>query len=269
MNYRLAEINIYPVKSLGGISLNEAEVTDRGLKYDRRWMLVDINGNFITQRIIPEMALIKTEIDKTNLNFFHKNDFNIKYSIPLDFKSREVKNVNIWDDNVEAIQYDGETNEWFSNLLNIKCSLVQMPESTRRLVDKNYAQQNEIVSFADGFPFLLIGEASLEDLNSRLEEKIPMNRFRPNLVFTGGKAFDEDKMKSFRLNETTFFPVKTCARCVITTIDQERGAKGKEPLSTLSFYRTQNNKVMFGQNVVHDGCGIIKVGNHLESIQWK
>lgn len=267
-DYILSEINIYPVKSLSGISLDESEVTDRGLKYDRRWLLVDKYGKFLTQRVLPQMSLIKVNIDKYSLIFSHKQKDDASFSIPMESYSEEENEVIIWNDTVRAVYAGKEADEWFSAALDFKCRLVQMPDKSKRFVDKKYAVQNEIVSFADAYPFLLIGQSSLNDLNSRLEVKLPMNRFRPNLVFTGGKPFDEDKMKRFKLNDITFFPVKPCARCVVTTVNQETGTKEKEPLETLASYRTQNNKVLFGQNLLHKGRGKIKVGSRLEEIEW-
>lgn len=144
-----------------------------------------------------------------------------------------------------------------------------MPNDTLRQVDNKYAHDKEIVGFADAYPFLLIGQSSLDELNSRLEIKLPMNRFRPNLVFSGGEPFDEDRIKSFAIGDITFYPVKPCARCIVTTIDQENAATNVEPLKTLATYRTINNKVMFGQNIIHRGSGTIKVGDELAVLEWK
>lgn len=267
-DYILSEINVYPVKSLRGISLDESEVTDRGLKYDRRWLLVDSNGKFLTQRVLPQMSLIKTNINNHSLSFEHKRKEKLKFSVPLEIYNEEHGEVIIWNDKVNVVYVSREADKWFSEALEFNCRLVQMPDESKRLVDKKYAVKNEIVSFADAYPVLLIGQSSLNDLNSRLEIKIPMNRFRTNLVFTGGEPFDEDKMKSFKLNDITFFPVKPCARCVVTTVNQETGTKEKEPLETLASYRTQNNKVLFGQNLLHYGKGLIRVGSRLEEIEW-
>jgi len=266
--YKLSELIIYPVKSLGGINLTEAEVTERGLKYDRRWMLIDNKGKFITQRVYPQMSMINVFLEKDSLLFTHKTDRHLSFSIPINSDNSENEKVIIWDDAVDAVFVNKEADDWFSSVLKINCRLVHMPEESRRLVDKKYASKNEIVSFADGYPFLLIGQSSLDDLNTRLDTKLPMNRFRPNLVFTGGSPFDEDKMKSFTLSGIKYYPVKPCARCVLTTIDQETGNKGAEPLNTLAKYRTLNNKVMFGQNVLHEGVGKINVGCQLENIEW-
>ncbi|MBM4171930.1 MAG: MOSC domain-containing protein [Ignavibacteria bacterium] len=259
---KLTEIKIYPVKSLGGISLTESEVTSRGFKYDRRWLLVDENGKFITQRTYPLMSHINVEIKEKKLVFSNKHT-NESLSISLKPEYNEQKEVIIWNDKVVAEYVDKNADEWFSEMLKVKCSLVYMPENTNRFVDSKYAHNNEIVSFADAYPFMIIGQESLNDLNNKLEEKIPMDRFRPNLVFCGGEPFDEDKWKSFKIREIRFYPVKPCSRCVVTTIDQNTGIKNVEPLRTLATYRTINNKVMFGQNLLHKGAGIIKVGDFL------
>lgn len=267
----LSEIYIYPIKSLGGISLSESEVTDRGPKYDRRWMLIDKNNCFMTQRDYPHMSQLQTEIIKNELIVYHKNNINEKIIIPLDSDSLQSKKEKalIWSDKVDVKIYENEINEWFSEIINDKCRLVFMPDESLREVDKRYSYSGDITSLSDGYPFLIIGQESLNLLNSKLKDQIPINRFRPNLVFSGGKPHEEDNWKEFCINEITFYPIKPCARCVITTIDQDshnnlfNGSKSKEPLHTLSFYRKFNNKVLFGMNLLHKGRGIIKVGDRL------
>jgi hypothetical protein len=269
LDYKLSEINVYPVKSLGGISLQSAEVTDRGLKYDRRWMVIDANGMFLTQRTHPKMALIKVRIEGDNLTFSHKHNFVQPITFPISQYTDQTEEVIVWGDSVKASFVDKTVNDWLSTALNVVCRIVFMPDEAHRSVDCKYSQKNEIVSFADAFPFLIIGEESLNDLNKRLVEKLPMNRFRPNLVFSGGAPFDEDRWKKFRVGDVIFSAVKPCARCVITTINQVTAEKKDEPLKTLSAYRTQNNKVMFGQNLLHEGIGTIKTGDELEVLEWK
>lgn len=266
--FYLSEIYIYPVKSLGGISLKESDITARGLKYDRRWLLVEEEGRFITQRTYPQMALISVELREKSLEFKHKRN-GASLNVNLESNSKIMSEVVIWNDKVTANNVSEDADEWFSEMLNVKCRLVFMPDDFSRYVDRKYANENEIVSFADAYPFLITGQASLDDLNSRLEVKLPMNRFRPNFVFTGGAPFDEDRIKSFMIGDLTFYPVKPCARCVVITIDQENAAKNEEPLKTLATYRTINNKAMFGQNLLHNGNGTIKVGDELKILEWK
>jgi len=266
-SYKLIEINIYPVKSLGGFSLQSAEATDRGFKYDRRWMIIDSGEKFITQRTHPQLALIKTKINGNKLILSHKTKDISPLVIPINAMSAETTVVTVWDDLVEARLVGKYADEWLNEALGVKCRVVFMSDETQRFVNRIYAFQNEIVSFADAFPFLLIGERSLEDLNQRLSEKIPMNRFRPNLVFTGGKPFDEDNWKRIKIGSIIFSVVKPCSRCATTIVNQETGERGEEPLKTLSTYRAIENKIYFGQNLIHEGTGTVKVGDELEILE--
>ena len=259
----LLEINIYPVKSLGGISLQSAEVEERGLKYDRRWVLVDETNTFFTQRDFLEMALIKVAIESDGLHLQHKRKNIESLKVPFDFDHSVKDKVVIWDDTVHGEFYNQIIDDWFSDILGIKCHLVKMPETTKRFVDRTYAE-NKIVSFADAYPFLLIGQASLDDLNSRMKVPVPLNRFRTNFVFTGGKPFEEDNWQKFKIGNVTFRAVKPCARCVITTTDQETAERALEPLLTLSKFRKFDNKVMFGMNLICESIGQIRVGDKIE-----
>jgi uncharacterized protein len=259
----LSEINIYPIKSLGGISLQSSVVEERGLKYDRRWVLVDESKTFFTQRDFPEMALIKVSIENNALKLQHKLKNVDPLFVPFEFEHSVKDSVVIWDDIVIGEFYNSQIDEWFSDIIGIKCHLVKMPESTKRIVDETYAK-NTIVSFADGYPFLIIGQSSLDDLNSRMEVSLPMNRFRTNFVFTGGKPFEEDIWKKFKIGNVSFKAVKPCARCVITTTNQDTAERLHEPLLTLSKFRNFNNKVMFGMNLVCESTGQIRVGDKIE-----
>ena len=248
----LSEIRIYPIKSLGGISLPEALVEPCGLRFDRRWMLTDPDGNFLTQREIPEMALLGTAVEPPFLSVFLKNNPSEKIRIPLapEVAGMEKKRVQVWSQRCAARRHDADINTWFSDILKQKLELVFMPSTTRRPTDGRYAPRGQHVSFADAFPFLIIGQASLDELNRRLARPLPMDRFRPNLVFTGGAPHDEDRWKQFRINEVSFAGVKPCARCPIPTIDQQTATRAAEPLKTLATYRKQGNKVLFGQNAI-------------------
>jgi MOSC domain-containing protein len=261
----ISELNIYPIKSIRGISVNSANVTDRGFKHDRRWMLIDHFGNFMTQREYPQMAFINVEIEAKGLNVYHRNKKNLgKYSIPFNILKSKTIMVPIWDDTCAAILVGKEADKWFSKALDVECRLVYQPFESRRLVDKKYAKEKELVSFADGYPFLIIGQASLDDLNSKLDEPLPMNRFRPNIVFTGGEPYQEDNMKNFRVGDITFHGVKPCERCSITTTNQDTAERLYEPLKTLATYRKFENKVLFGMNLLNEGFGEVKVGDIIE-----
>lgn len=263
----VSELFIYPIKSLGGIFLASAMVTDRGFQYDRRWMLVDEDNHFLTQREFPAMALLQVELTDGGLKVYHKKNIHSSIIIPFSPETNEKANVEIWDDSCEAQFVSKVADEWFSDMLLLKCRLVFMPGSTKRLVDNNYAFNKEITGFSDAFPFLIIGQSSLNDLNSRLTEPLPINRFRPNIVFTGGEPFEEDGMEHFIINHINFYGVKPCARCVIPTINQDNIDKTKEPLRTLATYRMKNNKIYFGQNVLHNGEGTISVGDTIKIIK--
>jgi uncharacterized protein len=263
---KLSEIWVYPVKSFGGISLQQSNVTDRGLALDRRWLLVDNEGRFVSQREYPQLALFRLEIKNDALRITHKELLEF-IDIPLRpvFKSPLIK-VTVWDDTIDAIEVSPAISEWFSKLLNFSVRLVYMPDESERKVDPDYAiSGKEITSFADAYPFLIIGQSSLDDLNERLEVEVPMNRFRPNFVFTNGDAFEEDFWQDFKIGNLPFVGVKRCDRCVMTTVDQEKGiVAGKEPLKTLAKYRNFGNKVLFGQNVIGLGLGTVSVGDEIK-----
>jgi uncharacterized protein len=258
---QVSQLYIYPVKSLGGIAKETVEITDTGFKYDRKWMLADENNLFISQRTCPQMALLQTAETENGIKVFHNQNSEHAITIPFKNEDDEKINVVIFEDTCDAIEVGKEQNEWFSDMLQTNCKLVYMPDNTRRLVDKRYADNNEITSFTDGYPILMIGQRSLDDLNEKLKEQLPMDRFRPNLVFTGGHACIEDEMASFEINKINFRGVKPCSRCIMTTINQLTGEKAKEPLKTLATYRMKNNKIYFGQNVLHQQTGSISIGD--------
>ncbi len=259
---KLTDIWIYPIKSLGGIRMEHAEVLEKGLRYDRRYMLVDENNKFITQRAVPTLALFKL--------YFHESGFLISYQsesliIPFEpLQKKEATPAIIWNDNVMVHELGDQINDWFTAQLKTKCKLVFFPESHKRDIDKEFAHNNEQVSLADGYPFLIIGKASLDDLNNRLKDAVPMNRFRPNFVFEGGKPFEEDSWKNFSIGSINFSGIKPCARCTITTVDQETAKTGSEPLATLSKFRKKESKVNFGQNLIATTLGEVKIGDEIK-----
>jgi Uncharacterized Fe-S protein len=257
----VSALYIYPIKSLGGIALTEAAVSDRGFLNDRRWMLIDEQNRFISQREQPQLALFRVQLEKDGLMINHPDAGNL--SVPFHQAGKTAITVSVWDDNCDALLAEQHAHKWFSEALGINCRLVYMPDTTLRPVDQRYAPEGRITSFSDAYPFLLIGQASLDDMNNRLDAPVPMNRFRPNIVFSGGSPYQEDQLKSFRIGDVGFRGVKPCARCTVTTVDQQTGLKGKEPLKTLARYRTLNKKIMFGQNLIHEGTGVIRVGDPL------
>jgi uncharacterized protein YcbX len=256
---------IYPIKSLGGISLQQSEVTTRGLKYDRRWVLADSNDRFITRRTLPEMTLFEVSLTDEHLVVKHRTT-GLVINIPLEPQTSERRIVTIWDDEVEAIRVSDEADTWFTELLGFSCTLYFQPDTSIRKVDANYqVSGHEHTSLSDAYPVLIIGQSSLDDLNSRLEEKIEMNRFRPNIVFEGGEAYGEDMLKALSIGTTKLYGVKLCKRCIVTTMDpdSDEPKAGKEPLKTLATYRRVGEKVVFGQNLVVHQEGVISIGDEI------
>ena len=262
---KLSKIFIYPIKSLGGISVSSAIAELRGLKYDRRYLLVDEDGLFLTQRNFPQMALLKLSFEDNGFKVLDTMD-NSHTIIPLESDSKETIKVTVWDNVCNASRVGKDLDNWFSHAIGKKCSLVYMPDSEKRMVERKYINEEHIVSFADAYPYLLIGQSSLDDLNTRLEARLPINRFRPNFVFTGGNPYEEDQWKDFRIGNVEFTAVKPCARCVITTINQETAERDNEPLKTLSEYRAFNNKIMFGMNLICKSIGRVSVNNSIQLI---
>jgi uncharacterized protein YcbX len=261
VHVRLTALNVYPIKSASGIPVDAWEVDEFGLRYDRRWMVIDDAGRFISQREKPRLALVRPS--------FYKNLLLVEapgqppLELPLHPTCSVITNATVWHDTCEVGWVGDHAAGWFSAALGCSCSLVYMPESTLRPADPGFAPAGTRVSFADGFPFLLISEESLADLNSRMSRPLPMNRFRPNLVIAGAEPFVEDRLQTFRIGNIGFSVIKPCDRCAITTTDQATGQRGKEPLRTLATYRRHNGEVFFGQNVVHHGTGRLRVGDSL------
>ena len=268
---KLSEIYIYPVKSLGGICLEKSNITTRGLENDRRFMLVNENGRFLSQREYPQLAVFKTAIKGDFLEITHKKTSQ-NLTINLSYNSNlPLISVTIWDDETLAIEVSSEATNWFSEALGVLTRLVYMPEESQRKTDAQYALTGkEITSFSDGYPILIIGQSSLDDLNNRLENPVNINRFRPNFVVANSEPFEEDAWHEFTIGNVRFFGVKPCARCIMTTIDQETGEKkGKEPLLTLNNYRKVNDKILLGQNVLISQLGTVSIGDDVTVINRK
>jgi uncharacterized protein YcbX len=265
----LSEIWIYPVKSLGGIRLKTSEVQERGLKYDRRWMVVDENGKFLTQRVNPHMVFVDVALHDQGLILSSRLESGNEVAVPFKSVSGEPIRVTIWNDIVEARSVSDEADAWLTKQLKKNVRIVEMTDSTQRKMSKKDAVNGELVSFADDFPYLLISEGSLLDLNSKLAHPVEMQRFRPNFVVSGPEAFAEDLWQYIRIGDTSFELVKPCERCILTTIDIDTGLKGPEPLKTLATYRRQNKKILFGQNVIALNYGTVREGDAVTILKEK
>ncbi len=257
----LASLHVYPIKSCAGTSVDSWRADPLGFAHDRRWMVVDEENIFLSQRELPRMSLVKPEIKDGHLSIAAPD----MPPLEVPFEPGGSRSLTrVWGDAVETVTTGDEASRWFSEFLRIPCRLVHLPDNSIRRVDPDYARPEDRVHLADGFPFLLISEESLENLNSRLDESLPMNRFRPNLVVRGVEPFAEDGWRSVRIGDLVFRVAKPCARCAITTVDQATGAKGKEPLTTLAAFRKVNGEVMFGQNLIHESPGSLRVGDVVE-----
>jgi uncharacterized protein YcbX len=260
----LSELYIYPIKSAKGIPLTSARLDACGLEFDRRWMVVDEQGNFLTQRRLPRMALIHVQIQSDHLVV--QADGISALAVPFHSPNSTPTRVQIWDDSLGALDIGDAPASWFSEFLKQPCRLVQMLPQSERFVNPKYSPVKSPVSFPDGFPLLLISQASLDDLNSRLVEPVPMNRFRPNIVVEGCTAYEEDSWRSLRIGAVSLRVAKPCARCTIPTVNQDTGDRGKDPILTLESYRRRDGKVYFGQNLIHKSQGILKIGDAVETV---
>jgi uncharacterized protein YcbX len=265
---KISHLYIHPVKSLAGISVQSFDIDRFGAHWDRRFMVVDEQGKFLTQRQLPAMVLIKTTLQHDRVTLSAEKGGTVQFSA-ADFDSAASIQVQVWRDHCSAKAAPAEINQWLSQQLGRPCRLVFMPASTTRLVDPEFvkAGDSSCVSFADGFPLLLTQSSSLADLNSRMSIDIDMQRLRPNFVVDGAPAWQEDQWKLIRIGEMLFDVVKPCSRCVIPTIDPATGQKQPEVFKTLQRYRQKNGKVYFGQNLLPRGVGTITVNDRVEVLE--
>lgn len=261
---KVTALNIYPVKSFRGIAVPCSSIDDFGLERDRRWMLVDGQGKFVSQRRHPRMALLQAFVnDAGEVCIAVEGDV---YSLLPD-PGLQVE-VTVWSDTCLAWQNaDPEVDGRLSSFLGVQVRLVFMPDDTFRQVDRHYFPGDQRVGFTDGYPILLLNEASLRDLNSRLPHDVVMDRFRGNIVVDADLPYVEDNWKKIQIGEVILAVVKPCSRCVMTTVDPAMGVKGSEPLKTLSGYRKTELGVIFGQNIVQLNTGVISVGDSVRVLE--
>lgn len=272
---QLSALFIYPVKSLRGCSLFTCDIDSLGLVGDRRFMVVDETGRFLSQRVLPQMALIDTALSSSGLTLSLAGHGSV--SVPRTSEADAcIRDVSVWSSNgLSADDCGNEAADWLSSILAIACRLVRIGDRFRRPVKQSSSQAEDLVSFADAYPFLILGESSLADLNDRLVVRggnsLSVSRFRPNLVFSGGDAFVEDHWNRFRVGQVTFRTRGPCARCTVTTVDQDTSVRSLEPLRTLATYRrnpADPTEISFGQNLVHElKSGRLKVGDRIETLE--
>lgn len=260
----LSQLFKYPLKSARGIELRELDLGDRGPAGDRRWMLVGLDNVFLSQRTLPRMALIRVAERDGGLVFDAPEMPSLHVATPT---SGQRIRAAVWDDTVEVLACGTNADAWFSAFLNRRCRLVHQPEDSLRPVEPEYSKPGDIVSLADAFPLLLIGQGSLDSLNEKLSQPITMVRFRPNLVISGPSPHEEDRWRRIRIGEIEFDVVKPCSRCSIPAVNPETGALGREPTRTLARYRRFGKKILFGQNVNHRGQGKLHLGDPVVVLQ--
>jgi uncharacterized protein YcbX len=268
---RLASIHIYPLKAAHAVDLDQSLVEPWGMAGDRRWLLVDETGRFVSQREEPTMARVVVRTGDRVLTASARGLPDICIPAPCQEGGAEMLRVSVWSSTLLAAAAGPAANSWFSSYLGRAVRLVYLDDPTRREVDQDFGKAGDVVSFADGYPLLLTNSGSLDALGRWLTEDgdqpVPMNRFRPNVVVAGATPWAEDGWRRVRIGEVTFRVVKPCGRCVVTTIDQATAQVGREPLKMLGRRRRFGQLLVFGQNMIPEAPGVIRVGDHVEILE--
>ena len=264
---RVSELYVYPVLSLAGMKVRRFALDRFGPVADRRWMLVDAEGKFLTQRQKRTMSMVHAGLHEAAfghvLTLTAPTGQTIESPVNLKRNEGDRFKVTVWDDTCDAIEESRELSHWLSGVLDVQCRLVFMPETTLRPVDQTFAQKGQTVGFADGFPLLLTTQPSLTEFCTRLGRKIDMVRFRPNLVVDGCDPFAEDKWSELRVGKIPIDVVKPCARCVIPAINPQTSEIEREITETLRLFRRSGDDLIFGQNAIHRETGEIVVGDEV------
>ncbi len=257
----------YPIKACRGFEVDVAQVGRMGLQHDRRMMVTTPEGECLTQREYPRLALVSPKLRNGTVELSAANYDSLQVGVQT---SGTPVTVKVWESrDVHAIDQGEEAAQWFSDWLGKAVRLVHIAAGYKRLVNEKWAvHEDDHTGFADGYPILLASEEGLADLNSRLESPVPMNRFRPNIVVRGGAPFAEDTWNRINVGDVELAVVKPCARCVVTTIDKETLEKRREPLKTLGKYRKNELGAIFGQNVIPLNEGSLRLGMNVEVLSW-
>ena len=260
MNYTVKEIYIYPIKSLAGISVQSAKAEEMGFENDRRWMLINDENQFITQRNHPVLSQFYPKIRGNKIEIRHQDTI---HEFFINENLDELISSKVWSDESIVVEVNQATSKWFSEALGFGCKLVKIIHSGDRKHNSTKLNQSLNVSLADGYPYLLVGSESLNFLNKKLEKNITIKRFRPNIVIETNEAHEEDSFDTFQIGMVQFKNAKPCGRCIMVNTNPENGMVTKEPLLTLSRYRKTDNSVFFGTNIVSLNEGRITVGDVL------
>jgi uncharacterized protein YcbX len=260
---RVSRLFVYPIKSCAGIELAQSELTPRGLEFDRRYMLVDADGRFLTQRRHPQMALIRIAFADGGFRVSAPGRDDLLLPLSMNEPGRETCPVRVWDDTIEATLAEADVNVWFSAFMGFACGLVYLADHQHRAVPNAAADFDDEVGFADGAPLLLVSEAALAALNDRLERPVGIERFRPNIVVSECQSHAEDNWQRLAIGDAVLDVAWPCSRCVIPNIDPETGRKDpdNEPTRTLLQYRRRDRAVYFGQNLIPRTLGSVAVGD--------
>ncbi|MCS7081562.1 MAG: MOSC N-terminal beta barrel domain-containing protein [Rhodothermia bacterium] len=260
---RLAALYVYPVKSCRGFAVEAWTVEERGLAHDRRWMWVGPQGRALTQRELPKMALISVALTEEALQLAYPGREPLWVPLEPGQRARWCI-VRLWNEELRLLDLGPEPARWFASALGQEARLVFQPRESHRPLDARYGRPGEGVSLADGYPILLLSEASLEALNALLERPVSVLRFRPNLVFAGVEPFVEDTWSWVRLGSVRLRLVKPCSRCLVPSIDPESGCLEPEPLRTLASFRLRQGRIWLGQNAVPETTGPVWAGQRAE-----
>ncbi|MCK8667556.1 MOSC domain-containing protein [Pseudomonas azerbaijanoccidens] len=266
---RLSALYRYPLKSGKGEILQQIDLDKLGLDGDRRWMLVDeASGRFLTQRAVAQMSQLSALWNaEGGLTLSAPGHASIDIALPG--HDAELRGVTIWRDTLRVPDAGDAAGAWVSEFIGKPTRLVQVPLDRARTTQSGFGKDDDQVAFADGFPLLLIGQASLEDISQKVGRPMEMLRFRPNLVIDGSEAYAEDGWKRIRIGDVEFRVVKSCSRCILTTIDPQTGERShdREPFASLQKYRSTEDGAMFGQNLVNDSNGRLEVGMPVEILE--
>lgn len=259
----ISQLVIYPVKSLRGFSIKRLQLGEKGPNSDRRWMVVDLNGKFRTQRQHPRLCLIDTHLDNGILTLSAQGF----EPCQVGMTPGSAQQVRVWRDSVAAVDCGDEAAQWLTRFIGVGSRLVYMPSHGKRLVDQKYAKHNELLGFADAFPVLLTSETSLENFNSRLSVPIGMNRFRPNIVISGSPPYAEDEWQQIKIAGVNLTLAGPCSRCIMPSINPETAEKQMEIIDALKQHRRREGATYFGQNILYQECGKISVGDCVEIVR--
>ncbi len=256
---KISQLMVYPVKSTTGTNVSSMQFDAMGPVGDRRWMVVDDQGRFLTQRKLAKMCQIESRLVEQGLTLSAPEMDTIFVCKP----KSELIQVVVWRDTVAAQDCGEKAAHWLSDYLDVSCRLVFMPDLTQRLVSPKHAKNGEIVSLADAYPLLIVSTASLERFNSRLGHDVKMDRFRPNIVVTTTEPHEEDRWKRVSIGGLEISLVSPCSRCIVPSINQQSGEKNPQITETLQQYRRQDHNVYFGMNAIHHTTGEIRLGDEL------